>query len=268
MNCHRSGSTRGEVGINSAQCSLFRGVASQKKGDLVYTICGPRYANDTGSVRCPTKKLPLLFENNRRWAERVSRDDPSLFSRLAEQQEPDYLWIGCSDSRVPPNDIVGLLPGELFVHRNVANMVIHTDINCLSVLQFAVEVLKIRHIIVCGHYGCGGVRAATEDRSHGLIDNWLSPIRRLYRLQFSRLSGLATPEERLNRLSELNVIEQVKNVASTTIVREAWRGGLSVTVHGWIYGIADGLLKDLDVCMSSAEDLRGIEGAGDFPGTG
>ena len=205
------------------------------------------------------KSLPLLFENNRKWASKISQIDPSFFSKLVEQQNPDFLWIGCSDSRVPANEIIGLLPGELFVHRNVANLVIHTDMNCLSVLQYAVDVLKIKHIIVCGHYGCGGVRAAIESQSHGLIDNWLRHIRDIYQRRAAEFTGFFTVEEKINRLCELNVIEQVKNVGSTTIVQEAWQRGQMLTIHGWIYAISDGLLKDMDTCVSSITNLMKLQ---------
>ena len=205
------------------------------------------------------KALPLLFENNRKWASQISQSEPDFFSTLARQQNPEFLWIGCADSRVPANEIIGLLPGELFVHRNVANLVIHTDMNCLSVLQYAVEILKVKHIIVCGHYGCGGVSAALESNPHGLIDNWLGHIRDIHKRRSAELSGLSTNEERINRLCELNVIEQVKNVGSSTIVQEAWRRSQPVTIHGWIYDISDGLLKDLGACVSSGEDLMKLE---------
>jgi len=205
------------------------------------------------------KKLPLLFENNRKWASQISQSDPAFFSTLAHQQNPEFLWIGCSDSRVPANEIIGLRPGELFVHRNVANLVIHTDMNCLSVLQYAVDILKTKHIIVCGHYGCGGVRAALESRPHGLIDNWLRHIRDLHQRRSAELSRLSTEEGRINRLCELNVIEGVTNVGNTTVVQEAWQRGQAVTVHGWIYAISDGLLTDLDVCVSSVADVMKLE---------
>jgi carbonic anhydrase len=205
------------------------------------------------------KNLPVLFENNRKWASQISKNNPSFFSRLAQQQSPEFLWIGCSDSRVPANEIIGLLPGELFVHRNVANLVIHTDMNCLSVLQYAVEILKVRHIIVCGHYGCGGVKAALESQSHGLIDNWLRHIRDIYQRRGGDLSRLSSVDERVNRLCELNVIEQVKNVGNTTIIQEAWQRDQVVTIHGWIYAISDGLLQDLDACISSNSDLGSLE---------
>jgi carbonic anhydrase len=205
------------------------------------------------------KKLSFLFENNRRWVSHISQLDPAFFSKLVRQQSPEFLWIGCSDSRVPANEIIGLLPGELFVHRNVANLVIHTDMNCLSVLQYAIELLKVKHIIVCGHYGCGGVKAAIEEHPHGLIDNWLRQIRDLYHRKLIDLSRISSIEERTNRLCELNVIEQVKNVGRTTIVQEAWQRGQKATIHGWIYAISDGLLKDLDVCVSCVDDLSALE---------
>lgn len=205
------------------------------------------------------KVLPALFENNRQWASRISQASPTFFSRLAEQQRPEYLWIGCADSRVPANEITGLLPGELFVHRNVANLVLHTDLNCLSVLQFAVETLQVKHIIVCGHYGCGGVKASFDGTRHGLIDNWLRPIWELYRRREAEITRLESLDERVDRMCELNVIEQVKNVANTTIVQDAWHRGQQVSVHGWIYSIADGLLQDLDACISSAAELHELE---------
>lgn len=196
-----------------------------------------------------------LFENNRRWAAALTRDDPQFFQRLAEQQAPEYLWIGCADSRVPANEIVGLEPGEIFVHRNVANVVVHTDLNCLSVLQFAVEVLKVRHVLVTGHYGCGGVRAALEDERHGLVDNWLRHIQDVRELHEPALSALP-PEERLDRLCELNVMEQVVNVARTTVAQDAWARGHPLTVRGWIYGLRDGHLRDLGACVDSPEAAR------------
>ncbi len=202
------------------------------------------------------KQLSYLFENNRKWAARISQSDTTFFQKLAKQQSPELLWIGCSDSRVPANEIVGLLPGELFVHRNVANLVIHTDMNCLSVLQYAVDILKIKYIIVCGHYGCGGVKAALESRPHGLIDNWLRPIRYVYLRHEQDLVAIADEHQRVDRLCELNVIEQVANVGNTTIVQEAWQRGQLLTIHGWIYGIVNGLLKDLGVSLSSYEGLR------------
>ncbi len=181
--------------------------------------------------------------------------DPQFFSGLADQQAPEYLWIGCADSRVSANTIVDLSPGQIFVHRNVANLVIHTDMNCLSVLQFAVEVLKVKHIIVCGHYNCGGVIAALEGKSHGLIDNWLRHIQDTANYMEAELSGIADQVERVNRLCELNVCEQVINVGETTIVQEAWNRGQDLTVNGWIYGLKDGHIRDLDISMKGETDL-------------
>ena len=205
------------------------------------------------------KVLPQLFENNRNWAAQIVRADPTFFQNLARQQSPEFLWIGCSDSRVPANQIVGLQPGEMFVHRNVANLVIHTDMNCLSVVQFAVEILKVKHIIVCGHYGCGGIRAAMENRPHGLIDNWLRHIRDIYRRRIEELTLIDDEERRIDRLCELNVLEQVANVGNMTAVREAWDKGQSLSIHGWIYSISNGLLKDLGVCISSPQELKNLE---------
>ncbi|MFS1438459.1 carbonate dehydratase [Shewanella sp. 10N.286.48.A6] len=196
------------------------------------------------------KLLKPLFDNNRRWAERISKEDPEFFAQLAQQQNPEYLWIGCSDSRVPSNQIIDLMPGEVFVHRNIANMVIHTDLNCLSVIQYAVEVLKVKHIMVVGHYGCGGVKAAMSKERLGLIDNWLGHIRDIYRIHNKNLEQLC-PQQRFDRLCELNVMEQVANVTSTTIVQDAWDRGQEIAIHGWIYGINNGLLTDLDVTVNS-----------------
>jgi carbonic anhydrase len=203
-------------------------------------------------------RLPNLFKNNRKWASDMRVVDPEFFSRLAQQQSPELLWIGCSDSRVPANEIVGLLPGELFVHRNVANLVIHTDMNCLSVLQYAVDILKIKHVIVCGHYGCGGIKAAMEEHPHGLVDNWLRHVRDIQQRYQQLLAALPSDAERMGRLCELNTVEQVINVGSTTIIHDAWNRGQSLTVHGWIYDVADGVLKDLDVCIASPEDLKAL----------
>jgi carbonic anhydrase len=199
--------------------------------------------------------LPALFENNRQWARGMTERDPAFFQALAAQQSPKYLWIGCSDSRVPANQIVGLLPGELFVHRNVANVVVHTDLNCLSVLQFGIDVLRIEHVIVCGHYGCGGVRAAYSRVSLGLIDNWLRHVQDI-RDQHDRLiREVQADEGRIDRLCELNVIEQVRHVCQTTILHDAWKRDQSVAVHGWIYDVADGLLRDLRCTTASLEDV-------------
>jgi len=202
------------------------------------------------------KKLDDLLENNRRWSEQVTRHDPNFFASLADQQSPDYLWIGCSDSRVSANVIVDLAPGEIFVHRNVANLVNHTDMNCLSVIQFAVEVLQVDHIIVCGHYGCGGVAAAMDSDRHGLIDNWLRHIRDTANLHSALLESIDDPNERLNRLCQLNVAEQVVNVGETTIVLDAWERGQQVSIHGWIYDIKDGLIRDLDISIDSEAELK------------
>jgi carbonic anhydrase len=196
-------------------------------------------------------KLNNLFENNRRWAAEVKKHDPEFFLKLSKQQSPNYLWIGCSDSRVPANQIVGLMPGEIFVHRNVGNVIVHTDFNCLSVVQFAVSVLKVKHIIVCGHYGCGGVLAALRNSNLGLIDNWLRHIRDIFRRHHDLLESVEEETRRLKMLCELNVIEQVNNVSSTTIVQEAWSVGEELSVHGWIYGIETGLIKDLGLTISS-----------------
>ncbi len=196
--------------------------------------------------------MPLidsLLQNNKAWAAARVKQDPTFFTRLAQQQAPEFLWIGCSDSRVPANEIVGLDPGELFVHRNVANVVVHTDLNCLSVLQFAVDVLKVKHVIVCGHYGCGGIHAALANRSHGLIDNWLRHVQDVHRDYEDELAMISDLKARENRLCELNVAEQVRNVARTTILQEAWRRGEDVKVHGWIYGLKDGLITDLNVTV-------------------
>ena len=202
--------------------------------------------------------LQRLLDNNRVWADRISQQDPGFFARLAAQQGPEYLWIGCSDSRVPANQIVGLSPGEVFVHRNVANVVVHADLNCLSVLQFAVDVLKIRHVIVCGHYGCGGVRAAYEDERMGLVDNWLRHVQDVAQKHRATLEHAGSVANRVNRLCELNVLEQVANVCQTTVIQDAWARGQDVTVHGWIYDLADGLLRDLKVGGSSPGEFQRV----------
>lgn len=198
-----------------------------------------------------------LFANNRRWSEEMTRRDPEFFRRLSRLQAPPYLWIGCADSRVPANEIVGLLPGELFVHRNVANIVWHADVNCLSVLQYAVEVLRVRHVIVCGHYGCGGVAHAMSQGELGLIDNWLRCVKDVYELHREELDSMEEGA-RLRRLCELNVIQQVRNVSHTTIVQKAWLGGRALSIHGWIYDLADGLLRDLGTTVSSVDALPPI----------
>lgn len=205
-----------------------------------------------------TKKLKHLLDANERWAKGVTDRDPDFFSRLSSQQSPEYLWIGCSDSRVPANQIVGLLPGEIFVHRNVANIVVHSDINCLSVIEYAVQVLKVKHIIVCGHYGCGGVQAALGNTEMGLIDNWLRHIKDVYRKHEETFKKIIDPEKKLNRLCELNVVEQVNNVCHSTIVQSAWKEGRELSVHGWIYGLTNGLLKDLSVEVSGNDRIKSI----------
>jgi carbonic anhydrase len=198
--------------------------------------------------------LQILLEKNRQWAERIERDDPNFFTGLAAQQAPDYLWIGCSDSRVPANQITGLAPGEVFVHRNVANVVAHGDLNCLSTMQFAVDVLKVEHIIVCGHYGCGGVHATIEGRRLGLVDNWLHHVRDVMQRHERLLMGVPI-SDRADRLCELNVIEQVVNVCQSTVVQDAWRRGQRIEVHGWIYGVHDGRIRELGMGVDSMESL-------------
>lgn len=204
------------------------------------------------------KKLHTLFENNRIWSERIRRQDPEFFSKLARQQSPEYLWIGCSDSRVPANEIIDLLPGEVFVHRNIANVVTHTDLNCLSVIQFAVDVLKVKHIIVVGHYGCGGVGAALRGDRIGLSDNWLRHVQDVRQKHEARLAALPDARARGDRLCELNVLEQVSNVCQTTMVQDAWERGQDLTVHGWVYGLNDGLLRDLAFTANSTDDVATV----------
>ncbi len=202
------------------------------------------------------KSLQHLLNNNRRWATKILESDPEFFSRLARQQSPRYLWIGCSDSRVPANEIVGLPPGELFVHRNIANIVVHTDLNCLSVMQFAVDVLKVEHIIVCGHYGCSGVRSALSNERLGLSDNWLRHVQDVRERYDVGLNALTLRADRENRLCELNVIEQVTNVCQTSIIRDAWERRQTLQVHGWIYGLQNGLVRDLHYTVAEAGALR------------
>ena len=199
--------------------------------------------------------LSQLFQNNRDWAERIRAEDPNFFGKLSQLQAPEYLWIGCSDSRVPANEITGLLPGEIFVHRNIANVVVHTDLNCLSVIQFAVDVLKVRHVMVVGHYGCGGVGAALRNERLGLIDNWLRHIQDV-RDKHRDLLAQVDDASRADRLCELNVLEQVVNVAETTVVRDAWARGQALTVHGWIYGLSDGHLRDVGIIASNVDELE------------
>lgn len=200
-------------------------------------------------------KLDRLIASNKEWADKINLENPEFFAKLSQQQNPEYLWIGCSDSRVPANQIVGLMPGEVFVHRNVANQVIHSDLNCLSCVQFAVEVLKVKHIIVCGHYGCGGVQAAYKNQRHGLVDNWLSHVKDVHYKHRDELKEL-NDKEAQDRLCELNVIEQVRNLARTTVIRDAWQNGQELVLHGFVYGLHNGLINDLSIDIGSFEDLR------------
>ncbi|WP_018276502.1 carbonate dehydratase [Teredinibacter turnerae] len=201
------------------------------------------------------EQLDTLFQNNRAWAEAIKAEDPEFFEKLAKQQSPEYLWIGCADSRVPANEIVGLLPGELFVHRNIANCVVHTDLNCLSVIHYAIEMLKIKHIIVCGHYGCGGVQAALQNQQYGLADHWVRNIRDVYYNNRKKLDGITDDKERVDRLCEINVKQQVANVCHIPVVQNAWASGQSLAVHGWIYSIQDGLLRNITSVVDSLEDV-------------
>ncbi len=200
------------------------------------------------------KELQHLFESNKTWADRIRRSEPDFFLELSRQQAPSYLWIGCSDSRVPANQIVGLMPGELFVHRNIANLVVHTDLNCLSVLQFAVDILRVRHVIVCGHYGCSGVQAALRRDRLGLSDNWLRHVQDVRQKHESLLTRAGSESEACNLLCELNVVEQVTNVCQTTIAHDAWERGQELAVHGWVYGLKDGLLRDLHITTANLEE--------------
>ena len=199
--------------------------------------------------------LHELFEKNKNWADGIKAQDPDFFANLSHQQSPEYLWIGCSDSRVPANQIVGLLPGELFVHRNVANVVVHTDLNCLSVIQFAIDLLKVKHILVVGHYGCSGVHAALADKRVGLADNWLRHVKDVHQKHERYLGDMIPTPKRQDRLCELNVIEQVVNVCETTIVQDAWARGQELTVHGWAYRLETGLVNDLGMSSSSTEEM-------------
>ena len=196
-----------------------------------------------------------LFERNRNWAASMVEKDPGFFKTLASQQTPEYLWIGCSDSRVPANELLGMAPGELFVHRNIANVVVHSDLNCLTVLQFAIDVLKVKHVIICGHYGCSGVHAAMTNRRVGLADNWLRHVQDVHQKHGRYLGDVLPTQQRADRLCELNVIEQVLNVAQTTVVRDAWERGQTLSVHGWCYGLQDGLLRDLGMSISRVDEL-------------
>jgi len=204
------------------------------------------------------RELKKLFENNREWVESKLAVDPVYFTDLAKEQKPRYLWIGCSDSRVPANQVVGLGPGEIFVHRNVANLFVHTDLNCLSVLQYAVDYLQIEHIIICGHYGCGGVAAAMENQQFGLVDNWLRNIRDVYANAHEEFSTITDQKRRYDRLVELNVIQQVKNVCHTTVVQNAWARNQHLAVHGWVYDLESGLLQDMNYCISGPEQVEKI----------
>lgn len=204
------------------------------------------------------KFLPNLFANNVQWSKDVEEQDPGFFQSLSSQQNPDYLWIGCADSRVPANEIVGLKPGELFVHRNVANCVVHTDLNCLSVIQYAVEVLKVKHIIVTGHYGCGGVIASMNNARFGLVDNWLRHVKDVQHKHHLHLNSIADHTQKQERLTELHVIEQVMNVAQTSIVQDAWARGQDLQLHSWIYRLDDGMLRDLDTCINNAEEATPV----------
>ena len=201
-------------------------------------------------------ELGELFDNNRRWAARCIAEHPDFFERLRSQQAPRYLWVGCSDSRVPANEIVGLMPGEMFVHRNVANVVVHSDLNCLSVLQYAVEVLRVEHVIVCGHYGCGGVRAALDGAKLGLIDNWLRHVQDVHLKYQMQVDNAGDLEARLNRLCELNAIEQAAHICKSTVVQDAWARGQELTIHGLVYALEDGRLRDLGFDVRNAKDLR------------
>ncbi|NPD27167.1 carbonate dehydratase [Corallococcus exiguus] len=199
--------------------------------------------------------LDVLFQNNREWAASMVEKDADFFRKMAGQQSPEYLWIGCSDSRLPPNQIVNLMPGDLFVHRNIANVVVHTDLNALSVLQFAIDLLRVRHVIVCGHYGCSGVRAAMERKRVGLADNWLRHVQDVHQKHERLLPESLPPHERHDRLGELNVLEQVQNVCQTTIVQDAWERGQPLAVHGWVYSVEDGLVHDLGLTLSGPDEL-------------
>ena len=201
-------------------------------------------------------KLQNLFEQNRIWSERKRAEDPDFFQRLSQLQNPEYLWIGCSDSRVPANEIIGLLPGEVFVHRNIANQVVHSDLNCLSVIQFAVDVLHVKHILVVGHENCGGVRAALQDQRHGLVDNWLRHVKDTREKHKACLARAADSQGQIELLCELNVIEQVFNVCQTTVIRDAWERGQDISVHGWVYKLSDGLARDLDVSAGNPEEAQ------------
>lgn len=204
------------------------------------------------------KSYRLLLDNNKKWVSDQLEQDPQYFKKLAKGQTPEYLWIGCSDSRVPANQITGTNPGDMFVHRNIANMVVHSDMNMLSVLSYAVEVLKVKHIIVCGHYECGGVLAAMGQKQYGLIDNWLRHIKDVYKMYATELEAIADEKQRARRFVELNVTEQVYDLCKTTIVQNAWKNGQPLAVHGWVYSVGDGLIKDLEVSFTNKEELHSV----------
>jgi len=205
-----------------------------------------------------SRRIAQLIKNNHQWAKQFEASNPGIFDRLSQQQNPDYLWIGCSDSRVPANTIVGLQPGEIFVHRNVANLVNHSDLNVLSVLEYAVTVLEVKDIILCGHYGCGGVKAALENKEHGIVDNWLRAIKDIYRTHKSHFHAVESEREELDLLCELNVVEQVRNICHTSIVQNAWLSGRELSVHGVIYAVEDGIIKDLDVTTQTIDEIESI----------
>ncbi len=204
------------------------------------------------------RRLKELFDQNRRWADRIKRQSPRFFEELAALQNPDYLWIGCSDSRVPANEIIDLPPGEVFVHRNIANLVVHTDLNCLSAIQYAVDVLQVKHIIVCGHYGCGGIQAVLEGRELGLTDNWLRHVKDVLEKHQPQLDAIPSGPIRAERLVELNVVEQVRNVCQTTVIQAAWKRGQDVAVHGWLYRLSTGLIHDLDICVVGNSEVEDV----------
>jgi carbonic anhydrase len=221
---------------------------------MIHPLAHNRTEKQMAHDQDKSKALEHLFKQNQEWAASITAKDPQFFSKLAAQQSPEYLWIGCSDSRVPANELLGVLPGQVFVHRNIANVVVHTDLNALSVLQFAIDVIQVKHVIVCGHYGCSGVLAAMTNRRVGLADNWLRHVRDVHQ-KHERYLGEAVDRERHEKLCELNVVEQVVNVCQTTIVQDAWDRGQELTVHSWVYGLRDGLLRDLGVTISGQDDL-------------
>jgi carbonic anhydrase len=253
-------STRGQAGAPGSaarRAFLTRNFGARTLGR---TGAPERSANSRGRMNADSDDISVLFENNRQWAGQIVTEDPTFFGRLAAQQKPRYLWIGCSDSRVPANQITGLMPGEVFVHRNVANVVLQTDLNCMSVVDFAIRTLQVRHVIICGHYGCAGVHAAMGQDTEGVIDAWLSGIRELWEGNQDELAGLDARAAEA-RLCELNVQQQVRSLCRATVIRQAWRRGQPVDVHGWVYGIDDGLLRDLGVRIASGADLDRADAA-------